>query len=77
MPGPLITAAFVTLTLLVGLTLVPSRRAAATPRWREAADELPATGPASSWGDVALLGLFALGLAVMATAVVLRAGHGP
>ena len=76
LPGPLMTAAFATMTLLVGVTLAPSGRATAMPRWRAAADEPSAAEPATSWGDVAVLGLLALGLAVVATAVVLRAGHG-
>jgi hypothetical protein len=75
MAGPLITVALATMTLLMGLTLAPSGRAAT--RWREAVDEPPAAGPATSWGDVVLLGLLAIGLAVVAIAVVLRAEHGP
>ncbi len=77
MPGPVVTAAFATMMLLVGLTIAPGRSSVAAPRWRESVDRPPDEEPSSTMGDIVLLALLVLGLAVVAIATVQRAGHTP
>ena len=77
MPGPMVTAAFATMTLLVGLTIAPSRSSVAAPRWRESVLGPSDEEPSSTRGDIVLLALLVLGLAVVAIATVQRAAHTP
>jgi hypothetical protein len=72
-----VTAAFATMMLLVGLTIVPSRSSVAAPRWREAVDRPPDGEPSGTLGDVVVLALFVLGLTIVTLATVQRAGHTP